>query len=312
MIKIVITGIFHKEDIDFIQGEEKIKFFLFPYPYNIGRIELRKLKETCKRADLLIIGMFGSPPETLEKFQLEEIKIPKVYWSFDSHHWAEREIRYAPYFKKLYISHSNFLTHFREFNTMWLPCCFHKLGIKKFIHFMGEKKNNEEYKYDISFPHRFHPIGDREEILRKIEKILRKHHLKFFTGSTKFTKRYLNIIHRSKVILNISLNRDLNIRNFEAWGLNRILLSDFTPDHQKISPVDYSCTVFFKRDLIDFENSLEKSLTLQKKCNTFYLVIFNHMLLNRYLSLINDFFGTNFKVNTHLIDDLIKKCFQKK
>jgi hypothetical protein len=120
--------------------------------------------------------------------------------------------------------------------------------------------------------------------------------VRYHLGPVKSGMNYMNLILKSRIVLNISLLDDLNIRNFEAWGLNRPMLTNKVPDHDYIKDVDYSSTYFFQRNLSDFGKVLQNALSADKTPDTSISVLNGHMLIHRYIEMINKVLGTNYCV----------------
>jgi hypothetical protein len=99
----------------------------------------------------------------------------------------------------------------------------------------------------------------------------------------------------SRIVLNISLTNDLNIRNFEAVALNRVLLTNELPDH-RLQTLDYRKTHFFKRDLSDFDQALDAALADHGDAQVWRSIPGRNMLIDRYLEIINLELDTDFRV----------------
>ncbi len=91
----------------------------------------------------------------------------------------------------------------------------------------------------------------------------------------------------AKAILNISLLSELNQRNFQALVFNTPLLADHTGDHDRISGLDWSHTYYFKRDLSNFGEALEKALNDTRPVSSAASVLNGHMLTHRFIEIFN-------------------------
>jgi len=312
-IRVVISGrYFDHRDLKYVRnGSLSVK--CFPKPELISTVQIRSLRKACQDADLLIIAMFGSSPSHLLKYELDTIAIPKAFWSWDSHHYAEQELRFARKFNRLFIAHSPYLDKFKGFLAEWMPCCYYRYGIddlKRIVAGLAPRADRiQSYLYyrfrqcilrqqaiDIAFPHKTYSIGNRKELVSKIVHLVEARGLRILCNPVKSGRAYMETLRKARVVLNISLIDDLNLRNFEAWALNRVLLANKVPDHDRIWGINLSHTYLFSRDLSGLEEALDAALADSGPVNTFYDIINGHMLIHRYIDIINRCLGTKLEV----------------
>jgi ADP-heptose:LPS heptosyltransferase len=288
--KIIISQRFLEErDLGLLQGEN-LSFVLLPKPDLMEEKHIRRLHAEAVDADLVIIAMFGSNPNNISRLKLEQIRAPKAYWTFDSHHqWMyERAIQHL--FDGMFIAHSPYRKFFDPGKSHWLPCCYTRFGATQSLNFLQTDPYREIKKFDIVFPHKQYAVGTREKMALRARELLQSKHL--FCDEAESGEQYTRVLQSGSVVLNIPLLDDLNIRNFEAWLYNRVLLTIATPDMAAMKELN-EATVFFRVDFSDFMQRFEEASALSlQRCNTTPLVINRHMQIHRYASLINTMLNT--------------------
>jgi len=302
--KIVISGKYISEkDFQRVSGDTPLSFVVLPKLAEMSEHDIQRLHTEARDADLVIMAMFGSNPSRLAELKLDAIKTPKAYWSFDSHHqWpAERNIQH--FFDKLFISHSPYRKFFPAHMTEWLPCCFVRFGTDELIQLILTANNARNL--DIAFPHKPYNIGNRNAIAHAIHSTLKSTRLRYHVGPVDSGDPYMRLIQNAHVVLNVSLIDDLNIRNFEAWALNRIPLATPTPDHGLLGELG-NAAVFFRRSLEDFEERLGDALDIARSqdFNTAPLILNGHLQVHRYVQMVNTILNTNYTVKPVTIPSL--------
>lgn len=231
--------------------------------------------------------------------------IRKVAWSMDSHHQWEIETHYQHFFNTYYLAHSNYMNKFQKTNVRWLPCSlFVDQDRKDLLEYYFLL--NVEKQFDvISIYRNYLHIGDRNAVMAEIYKYLHRGGYLVFLGQTQQfldgqlnMGRYYSALCSGKIVLNVSIKDDLNMRNFEALALNQIMVTNYVPDHDKID-LDYSNTVFFERyNLESFAKAMEEAeeKTKQVRKRTVDSVINKHMLIHRFVEVINHELGTKLAV----------------
>jgi len=221
-----------------------------------------------------------------------------VLWSFDSHHSFENERKFQKLFDTYFIAHSFYIDKFDDVAVEWLPCCYVRFGIDRLKELRLRSLIERGRRYDIVFPFKSYDIGNRNVIAQKLREYFHEQGLRFFFGPLDSGMPYTEMILKSQIVLNISLIDDLNIRNFEAWGLNRLLLTNKVYDHDKLKNADFSGTHFFERDLQGFGDVLNNALAQENTMDTAVDVLNHHMLIHRYVEMINKSLGTDYDVKT--------------
>jgi Flp pilus assembly protein TadD len=296
MKKIVIRGPWHERDRKYIADSEDLHIIHFPSLNSTEDYD--SFTEAVKQADLVIFALFGSNlvshfeiPELLPFFHDNSIK--KVYWTQDAQHEWGMGLEYQRWFHKYYLNYSGYLDKYDGVETCWLPSCFFSIGIDELTELISFPR---EIERDVIFPYTHYSLDDRTHVAKSIREKLSDYGLNYYLGNIEFGLPYLRSIQESKICLNISTLGSLNIRNFEVLALNRILLTERVADHDSIK-MDISHTYFFKRDLTDFDDALNKALNdTATDIRTSDDILNNHMLVHRYVEIINNELNTQYKV----------------
>ena len=292
--KIIISGRYLAEDDLQLLRPEEFEFVLLPKPDMMTEEDIARLHHEAQDASLTIISMFGSSPQRLGRLALNKICTPKAYWSFDSHHQWRIERDFQHIFDAMFIAHSPYLKFFDPDRSHWLPCPYTRFGTAEALNLLRTDPFTQGKELDVIFPHKSYSVTLRGHMAAHIKTLLAGK--KYFLGEVESGQAYARKLQSAKVVLNIPLIDDLNIRNFEAWLFNRILLTCYTPDMARIKDLP-AATVFFKPDFSDFTARLEQAIELAElPCNTAPMVLNGHMQIHRYAELINAVLGTKLVV----------------
>lgn len=304
MPRVIISGnYFPYRDIKYIDNRDGLEIVPFPKLDFITDQEIEQLIQEANNADLLIVALFGTNPDKLARLCLERIHTNKALWTFDSHHGYEKERRFQQYFDTYFIAHSPYMNKFDGVRTEWVPDCFLRFDIDVLKELRLRSLFENKIKYDIAFPFKPYNIGDRVALAKKLEEYFRKIGIRYFLGPVDSGMPYMNLILNSRAVLNISLLDDLNIRNFEAWGLNRPMLTNKVTDHDRLTGADFSSTYFFQRDLSDFDQTVRKALSNNQIIDTSVYVINHHMLIHRYVEMMNKSLGVNYSIRKFYVNE---------
>ena len=235
-----------------------------------------------------------------QKFWQNE-SIKKVAWSMDTHHQWPIETQYQQYFSTYYTAHSNYIDKFEPEKAKWLPCSlFVDSDRLDLIRLLAMKQAKT---FDVVSVYRdYLHIGDRNAAMYECYEWMQEKGISVFLGQTNQFKEngqnhYYQALLSAKIVLNLSIMDDLNMRNFEALALNQVMVTNRVPDHAKID-LDYSNTVFFDRfDQQSFAAAMEEALEKAKNPKqTIDSVINKHMQIHRYVELFNRELGTQLEV----------------
>ena len=298
--KIVLCGPDFAKDVERMQGES-LRFAFLPKADCFTEADYSRLYAECSDADLLIVAMFGSAHDTITCLDWEAIPCPKACWSLDSHHQWPEERRYRHHFDAFFVAHSPYCKFFDADRVHWLPCSFFQLETNSLLDALKSDPFAAAREFDVVFPHSLYLAGSRAIRTSFARSFLEDRHA--FCGPVEPGMPYIRKIQSARVVLNLPLFDDLNIRNFEAWALNRVLLTPHVPDMDRIA-APAEGTVFFNADFSDFRQKLELALDLAgQPLHTASFVLNGHMLVHRYAAIINTVLGTAVRVKDVTVDE---------
>jgi hypothetical protein len=238
----------------------------------------------------LILRLSGENPQSImrkiELLKNKDIAKKIIIWTQDNHHQLVTTEVYD-YFFKIYVAHPKFYKQKQFPNISHLPCCFAAEDLDKVYKF-----NNHDFqnKYDVSSSFMLYQGYERNYDFFRIAKIMKKNHLKYALGRTSNLNgeisNYLQLMLQSKVILNITLKGELNMRFFESQVLNRTILMDEINGLESLN-LDLRNTFFFKRDLSNFEEVLNQAIG-HSTVPVYEHYLLNHTMLNRLSRIIQD------------------------
>jgi hypothetical protein len=298
-----MNGVFPFDDLKWVLNGSDLSVELVKFDANGDLADIDCFYEQIRKSDLLVIPWEGSLINRFiernkhdNRFQqlVASTDIKRVAWSMDTHHQWQVEQMCQKYFHTYYTAHSDYLNKFEAVKGVWLPC-YWQFGGREELWKLSNVK--QEKTCDIVSIYRSYlNIGDRNIVAAKCMHYLENKQLSHFLGSVSH-ERYCQALLAGKVVLNISIIDDLNMRNFEAIGLNQILLTNKVSDHDKVS-LDYRNTVFFKRDASDFPEALDKALALSQsaRLSTVENILNHHMLIHRYVEMFNRELGLSLRV----------------
>ena len=304
-------------DWEAVQEQEKVRI-------QIGNFEdfLRKYEK--ESFNLLIFHGDGfSIQETFQKNAknpsfirfLQDTSLKKAAWTLDSHHEWQVEVQLEKYFDTYYVAHANYLDKFPAGKAKWLPCAllFDATRREGIAYSAQETKKTT----DVVMVYRSYlGIGDRNAAVWECWKILQRKGYKVRLmqtdqhGRENSMNRYYQALLSGRVILNLSIMDDLNMRNFEALMLNQVMVTNRVPDHEKIG-LDYSNVVFFdKFDERSFCEAIEQGMKMSEGNvkQTAGPVLNHDTYLHRFVTMINDQLGLDLKVRNLDIDKEIERA----
>jgi hypothetical protein len=175
-------------------------------------------------------------PRGLEKFEC-----PTVGYLIDVHAglWVRENM--ACFFDHLFVCHKDYVSHFEQLgyeNVRWMP-----VGCDPELH--GEIPS--ERIYDVGFVGNLGPSRARRELLAALER-----RFKMNDYHRSYPKEELTQIYsRSKIVFNYAINKDVNMRVFEALASGAMLLTNH---------MDNGCADLFTAGEHFVEYSDERSL----------------------------------------------------
>jgi hypothetical protein len=225
----------------------------------LNRDGLRNLIHSLNQCDFWIVRLTGENPfdliSQLKRFKLldefSSRSFRAAFWSADSHHFWKEEVKAAKYFDLVFISHSPYLVKFPQEKVHHLPCAFdlsdgrslEELAIKSIG--LAEELNGLE----VISPFSIYPRARRNLTHFRLSRELDEAGIGHFFGTARGggypSMGLISAILKSKLVLNLSLADDLNMRNFEALSLGRILVANAVPDSEFLANQG---TVFLAQD----------------------------------------------------------------
>jgi glycosyltransferase involved in cell wall biosynthesis len=182
----------------------------------LERIDLFALvKNTGFSPDLVFVNDIDVAIRDISKFG-----VPTCFWVNDPHISIDRyfDLQRVQDYDYVFVSQKSFVDTFRKRgckNVSWLPVAVDP------AYFKGER--NEVY--DISFVGKAYPGHRRYEVLR----LVKENFGNVYVGRERqydMGKIYLS----SKIVVNRSLRRDLNVRVFEAMAAGAMLITNRDAD----------------------------------------------------------------------------------
>ncbi|TES93346.1 MAG: glycosyltransferase [Candidatus Cloacimonadota bacterium] len=163
---------------------------------------------------LIVETQTGKPLYTV--LGLDEVNIPKVFWAIDNHLNFRWHKEYSYIFDKTYFAQKTVIDHTKRYGVEgidWLP-----LACDPEIH--TDLSLNRDI--DIGFVGK---IGKRrKEIFGLLRESLEG--VKFGIYKGVFGREMAKIYSRSKIIINPSIRKDINMRTFEATACGALLLNE--------------------------------------------------------------------------------------
>lgn len=168
------------------------------------------------------------------------------FWTMDSHHLGRQEKEASKYFDHVFVAHKNYLDMFPV--STYLPCSY-SLTSKKVADELLRVKAKSLITEDTGVCAIFAAYSWQSRNKHYLEWRLAAEDLavRSFFGTVRggsFPNQFL--IEKTlsfSTTLNFSLSNDLNMRNFEALALNRVLITNHLPDHEILS--EFNENIFF-------------------------------------------------------------------
>lgn len=164
--------------------------------------------------------------------------IPSCYWEIDCHLLQGCKNYYYDKVSRVYIAQKPYLEFYPKEKTSYLP-----LGCDPEKHC---RRLSESRKYDIGF------IGnDVYPIRHQLLEVLNVNFNLLWTNSPPGDP-YARLLSQCDLTFNRSLDKDINMRFFEAIASGRMLITDYLPEQDEIA-VDGVHYVSYKgaRDLVE-------------------------------------------------------------
>ncbi len=247
--------------------------------YSMNKPDLTQALKEFSEFDHVVFRLSGENPmefiDLLRIYGLLKAFMNRTYsasfWSMDSHHLGKQEAKATRYFDHAFVAHSEYLHLFDENKASYLPCAFSLASNSRVSqtiskHQEGEPKHSRNKS--LSAPFAAYPWQKRNLGYLKGLWAAQELGISNFFGTVRggqpSNEGLIQVILSNDVVLNLSLSNDLNMRNFEALALNRVLLTNRVADHGLLSEFSQNI-VFIKSDLSDLKEKISEALDTEPK-----------------------------------------------
>jgi hypothetical protein len=242
----------------------------------MNKRELQNALESFSKFDHVVFRLSGENPmdflETLwlyglfSSFKAREYSVS--FWTMDSHHLGKHEARAARNFDHVFVAHKNYLSLFPKESSSYLPCSFSLAPEEVVAEYLKSDSRdlNSSTQGDICAPFAAYPWQKRNlgylEGLWATNDLGKRGFFGTVRGGMLPNEGLVKTILSHRVVFNLSLKDDLNMRNFEALALNKILLTNRVTGHSLLQEF-YENIVFLESDLSDFGEKLNLAISLE-------------------------------------------------
>lgn len=171
--------------------------------------------------------------------------VPKAWWCIDAHCNLIDHIVYAKQFNYVFCAQSWFLPLFvnRVNATLyWLPLC-HPQSLEEYERWLLKPKPTRDIEF--SFIGNIRPIHvERKQMVMGFLEQLGD---RFVARTENDYDKMLDLLTRSKMTFNCSLNEDLNFRVWESLATNTPIMTDYVADICLIKDFFSKLAVIFPR-----------------------------------------------------------------
>lgn len=158
-------------------------------------------------------------------YQMIDIPHPNIYWASDTHLGFDYRLEKAKKFDTVFCAQKQAVIDFesRGVKAEWLPHAFEPHAYHDISTGVPIPFNFANKDYDIAFVGNVNS-ENRVEFLDRMFKEFPN----FFFGQRRFQEA-AKIYCKSKVVLNVAMKEDLNMRCFEVMGAGGFLITDYIP-----------------------------------------------------------------------------------
>ncbi len=155
-------------------------------------------------------------------YPMIECPKPSIYWASDTHLGYDYRLAMAKKFDHVFVAQKRALEDFARDGVpaTWLPHAFEPLAYPK--------TDFASKKYDVGF------VGhiNSENRIEALDRLF-KEFPNFFYGQRLFEDA-AQVFGESKIVFNISMLDDINMRTFEAMGTGSFLLTNWIPTIEEL------------------------------------------------------------------------------
>jgi hypothetical protein len=211
-----------------------------------SKADLSKSLKSFQSLDHVVFRLSGENPNELVQIlrihglskEFSRRTFSVSFWTMDSHHMGKHEARASKFFDYVFVAHKPYLGLFDSAKAFYLPCSFSISSSADAKRYLLEAPARKPGKAEgVCAPFAAYPWQERNRgysnLLGQIKTMdVENSFFGVVRGGKKPNEALIRKILEHKVVLNLSLSDDLNMRNFEALALNRILLTNKVQDHE--------------------------------------------------------------------------------
>ena len=302
------TTVFDEDEFPIVSSGQGVSFRKLPVltSTRLNFSNPESLREAL-RDDLVIISLSGHDPivtirgliEMAGEKQWRQRKAKLVLRTQDSHHQLDREMAIIDEIDTLAIAHSNYLHYFPTGKALYVPCSLHQTRslATEWLKLTSPSKN-----LDVIFPFQLYRGEPRNALAYLVHKKLKEMGISAQFG---FFRYYRNResppalweeLARARIILNLPLRNDFNIRNFEASLFPAWHVTTRLPDHDLVR-MDWSNSHFVEANAMHITSTIERLLR-SREDNTprewpSETVLEHHTASDRIYQITDTLLGTN-------------------
>jgi hypothetical protein len=267
----------------------------------MNRKELTKTLEELNDFQYVVYRLSGENPlEFIRALRLNRLlgqfknrKYSVSFWTMDSHHLGKFEATASRFFDHVFVAHKPYLKLFEERKASYLPCSFSLTDEQNVERYLSESEFVQSGN-SICAAFAAYPWEKRNRsYLHAMEATEALDYSESFFGTIRGGERINEGLIRKmlahKATLNFSLSDDLNMRNFEALALNRILITNKVEDHELFSDFRDNI-VFVNPEAESIRESIREAL-MKKPKDISEKFLGKHSLRARLLSIIESLTG---------------------
>lgn len=259
------------------------------------------------RDDLVILSLSGHDPRQIVSGLIDMVgqtrwrqrKAQVVIRTQDSHHQVARELQIVQDVDFVAIAHSNYLSRFPSGQVLHVPCSLHQ---SRSLASQWIDKISVKEPVDVVFPFQLYRGETRNALAYEVLKKLQKEGISTNFGFYRYydapghPPRLWEELSRARIILNLPLRDDFNIRNFEASLFPAWHVTPKLPDHDLVS-MDWSNTVFSNAEPESLVRTilelLDDDVPLIPSCRPREKVLSDHVSNDRVYQIVDHVFGTS-------------------
>lgn len=220
------------------------------------------------RDDLIIISASGHNPSTTVRGLIEMVgenewrqrNAKVVFRTQDSHHQLHDELEILDEVDLLAVAHSNYLRYFPAHKVLHVPCSLHQ-NRSAAAQWLKEIPISNDV--DVVFPFQLYRGESRNALSYEVWKKLTKQGFSVRFGFFRYFQSedrppvLWEELARARVILNLPLRNDFNIRNLEASLFPSWHVTPQLPDHDLVT-MDWSNTRFVEPNASEIVSAVEE------------------------------------------------------